>query len=536
MVLSSAFPAFSCRKAVCLLVVFCSLIAVPAFSRTINITPAQSIRSAVLNMQPGDTLVLAPGDYYDSLTVLYITNKNGSPDAWYTIRAAEPGTARIFGNSDKNLCEIRNSSYWRFEGLELSGRNLSSDGIRVTVAGGNAATSYGHHIVVDNCNLHSFNNACINTQVTVWDLTVRNSWMHDANLAGYLGSPGHDQQIINLVWEHNLITRMSGYGMQIKAQNPRAGLTLGTTPGLEFDSWGWRVSHNVFHRDATTAVTSRPNLLVDAAPATGVGSDDLATIEGNVVLGNVYDSPFQLSGNLRVVNNVILNAVSATAGIRIGFHDITYPRHVEVLNNTVFIDGSTANACLSVHDLLGGYTQIIANNAFIRGNTWDQAVSFGSMPAGAVVAGNVRRGSGPGAGFTATTVPLSEIFANPVYTPGMVDLYPAAGSLLIDAGTNAYAPTRDFNGVKRPRGAAVDVGAYETFGAGNPGWQLDVAFKQTTGDTNGDHAVNAVDLLAMAHSWNQSAGDAGYNVNCDYNADGRVDVLDLLVLAATFGN
>ena len=37
-------------------------------------------------------------------------------------------------------------------------------------------------------------------------------------------------------------------------------------------------------RTSPPAQTARPNLLVDAAPASGVGSTDLATIEGNVVL------------------------------------------------------------------------------------------------------------------------------------------------------------------------------------------------------------------------------------------------------------
>ena len=42
---------------------------------------------------------------------------------------------------------------------------------------------------------------------------------------------------------------------------------------------------------------------------------------------------------------------------------------MEVINNTVFIDGSTGGPCLSVSSLQAGYTQVVANNAFIRGDT-----------------------------------------------------------------------------------------------------------------------------------------------------------------------
>ena len=165
----------------------------------------------------------------------------------------------------------------------------------------------------------------MNTQITVWNLTVQNCWLHDIGLAGYLGSPGHVQQIINLVWQHNLIEKTYGYGVQVKAQNVRSGLTLGTTPGLEFTSWGWLIKDNVWMRTSPPAQTGRPNLLVDAGPASGVGSTDLATIEGNVVLAQTADATadnaFQLSGNLRVVNNILMNYQGRAS------HPDRLPRH-----------------------------------------------------------------------------------------------------------------------------------------------------------------------------------------------------------------
>ena len=64
-------------------------------------------------------------------------------------------------------------------------------------------------------------------------------------------------------------------------------------------------------RTIPSAIAGRPNVLVDAGPASGVGSTDMATIDGNVVLAQTSDATadnaFQLSGNLRVLNNILMN-------------------------------------------------------------------------------------------------------------------------------------------------------------------------------------------------------------------------------------
>ena len=185
--------------------------------------------------------------------MMLITSKVGTPSAWFTVKALLPNTVKIQGNSGRNICEMRNSAYWRFENLELDGRSLADDGIKCTVNTGNPDTDWCHDILIDNVHIHHANNACVNTQITVWNLTVQNCWLHDTGLAGYLGSPGHVQQIINLIWQHNLIEKTYGYGVQVKAQNVRSGLTLGTTPGLEFTSWGWLIKDNVWMRTSPPA-------------------------------------------------------------------------------------------------------------------------------------------------------------------------------------------------------------------------------------------------------------------------------------------
>ncbi len=84
---------------------------------TLTANPGESLLSKINAMQPGDTLLLNPGLYTGSgITMLYITNKVGTPDAWFTIKAAQPGTVTIWGCANKNICEMRNSGILALRG------------------------------------------------------------------------------------------------------------------------------------------------------------------------------------------------------------------------------------------------------------------------------------------------------------------------------------------------------------------------------------------------------------------------------------
>ena len=43
------------------------------------------------------------------------------------------------------------------------------------------------------------------------------------------------------------------------------------------------------------------------------------------------------------------------------------------------------------------------------------------------------------------------------------------------------------------------------------------------------------DLLMLAAGWGRSQGELGYNLTCDLNNDGTVDIVDLLTLADDWG-
>ena len=60
-------------------------------------------------------------------------------------------------------------------------------------------------------------------------------------------------------------------------------------------------------------------------------------------------------------------------------------------------------------------------------------------------------------------------------------------------------------------------------------------FSITSGDLNGDNAVNISDLSILNVSFGKSAGDEGYNILADLNCNGLVNILDFSLLGASFG-
>ncbi len=67
---------------------------------------------------------------------------------------------------------------------------------------------------------------------------------------------------------------------------------------------------------------------------------------------------------------------------------------------------------------------------------------------------------------------------------------------------------------------------YKSFGIG-----FRVVKVRSLADFNGDGAINAIDLLMLARSFPTSADDPNYNPLCDMNGDGLINAIDLLMFA-----
>ena len=81
------------KSLVSLTIVGLLLAPAPLLAKTVNVQPGQSLQEAADKLQPGDTLLLAEGTYYQSLTV----TRSGTAQNPITIKAAVPGKVIITG-------------------------------------------------------------------------------------------------------------------------------------------------------------------------------------------------------------------------------------------------------------------------------------------------------------------------------------------------------------------------------------------------------------------------------------------------------
>ncbi|MFH1922798.1 MAG: T9SS type A sorting domain-containing protein [Planctomycetota bacterium] len=125
-----------------------------------------------------------------------------------------------------------------------------------------------------------------------------------------------------------------------------------------------------------------------------------------------------------------------------------------------------------------------------------------------------------------------EEFLHASTAPGLVDLHPLDDSTLRDSGSSSHGPPDDdFNSVPRPANEYWDVGAYEWVGGGNPGWQIQAGFKDTSTGVDGTETADEGRSSLRVHP-NPSghATTINFSVPCEGPASLRVyDVTGRLV-------
>ncbi len=55
------------------------------------------------------------------------------------------------------------------------------------------------------------------------------------------------------------------------------------------------------------------------------------------------------------------------------------------------------------------------------------------------------------------------------------------------------------------------------------------------GDINKDGKVNILDAILMASAFGTRPGELNWDIRCDLNKDDKVNILDAIILAANFG-
>ena len=282
-------------------------------------------------LQPGDTLVLAAGEY----PRLTISGLHGTSDAWIRITGPESGDpAIITSDSCCNTVQLYDSSYIEIAHLVVDAQGLFVDAI-------NAKDSISHDILIENNTLQGFpageqQIVGISTKSPAWNWTIRGNTIIEAGTGLYLGNSDGTMPFVNGVIEYNLVIAPVGYCMQIKHQNdytPAEGMPAGPSTTI--------VRHNVFIKDDRASPDGdRPNLLVGGFPDNGAGAMDTYQIYGNLLFYNPREALLQATGRMSIHDNLFVGASPSFPAIAVTSHEGKAVKLAYVYNNTIFGGGT----------------------------------------------------------------------------------------------------------------------------------------------------------------------------------------------------
>jgi len=406
----------------------------------IEITPADNLRAAIANLQPGDELVLRGGQY--DLNSRFNITAVGQPALPIVIRARSGESPLISMNTgSQNILEVQDSRYLELRDLRFTG---GSHGIRLMNS---------DFITIEGCEIYETGDVALSANAggTYEGLLIRRNHIHHTNGTGegmYLGCNNDSCRVRDSIIEWNYIHHTN-----------RPSVEQGDGIELKEGSSGNIIRHNVIHD------TKYPGIITYST----VGNGAQNVIEGNLIW-NSNDNGIQSAADSIIRNNIVLGSPIALQA-----HQAGSPSNQAVVHNTVVTSGSGIN----IRNVSGPV--LVANNAvyaesgaairLISGNTGQVTVA-GNVGAGGISGTNSGYVQGNGIGPDST--------AGHYGGAPPIDLFPAGGSALIAAGSASHVADVDFNAT--PRGGVADAGAYKFQSSGNPGWKLGAGFKSQGGN------------------------------------------------------
>lgn len=411
--------------------------------RVLHANPG-NYRRTVADLEPGDWLQLAPGEYPRPLSLHHI---RGTAEHPIVISGPAQGEPAVFlGRSGVNTISLIDAAHIIIRHLSLDGRKQNVAGV---VAEGHGR--YAHDITVEHLRIRNYDgaqaNSGITTRVPAWNWIIRHNDIRDVGTGMYLGSSDGTAPFIGGLIENNFIADTLGYNLQIKQQNARDRL-----PGMPTEPRQTIIRYNVFSKAARadSGSRARPNLLVGHWPPSGPGMHDRYLIYANLFHENPHERLFQGEGNVALYNNLFVNKNGD--GLIVMRHNHV-PKDVHILHNTIVATGFGIRIDHTDRD----YRQVVAGNAV-----------FADEPL--VLPRSVEEHDN----HTADRAAAEALLSNPNADLPDMDFYPRGESLQtarhIDA-IDLPKLDRDYNG--RPRQRPFR-GAYAGGEPVNPGRQGDI--------------------------------------------------------------
>ncbi|MFO7543403.1 MAG: hypothetical protein R6W97_11455 [Thiobacillus sp.] len=312
------------QRVVCAVLLW--LLAAPVVAADIR-ADTDNYRDVLSSLNPGDRLLLEPGEYRRGLPLHNLSGRAGQP---IVIEAANPASPpRFIARPGANTVSLLNVRHLVLRYLQIDGRNLPVDAVKAE-----GHSRYADFITLEYLHIHdhaaSQQNVGISTKCPAFGWVIRHNRIERVGTGLYLGDSDGSDPFMGGVIEGNHIAATLGYNLQIKHQHARPTDYPGRHDTV--------IRHNVFSKqDAVPGQQARPNLLLGHFPLTGAGSEDRYLVYGNLFLHNPSEALLQAEGRLALYDNVFINRSGDAIHIQ-PHNDV--PRNMAIFSNTVLASGT----------------------------------------------------------------------------------------------------------------------------------------------------------------------------------------------------
>jgi parallel beta-helix repeat protein len=364
--------------------------------------PFKTLNKGVSVLKPGNTLLVMPGTYPESL---YNVIPSGSgATAQVVIKAADPNNRPILKpTSGMRVLQLEFAGskplqYVTIDGFVIDGANVISDAVKITTG--------ANHITLMNSEVRNAPNNGI--------ITTNNASQYNT--------------FLNLDVHHNGY-KFNGHGFYISSSNnviERSKAHDNSAWGIHVYADSYTISNNTVHRNEAY----NNGRVLTRGVGIGLYSGNNHVACDNIVWGNP-------GGGIAVNYGASAN---------------------KVYHNTVYKNGS--NPGITIGQNASG-TQVINNVVTSNGGhgIWHLSTANGTQITKNLVYGNGGSNVKDDTGKAAIS---GTVTADPQYQdPVACNLRVKATSPAIDAGSTLTAVAEDADGIRRPQGAAHDIGAFE---------------------------------------------------------------------------
>lgn len=394
--------------------------------------PWATLNYAMGKVDAGDTVYVMAGIYLNTKSINW--GKAGTPNAWITYTAYGDGEVILDGTGTSydgwsGIFYLYDQRYIRISGFII--RNAPNWGIIIEK---NADTDNCHNITIDNCTIYNCTESGIcfraaSSNHPIRDILVENCTISDCQ-NGYSGPRG--QEVVTFCTCQRFICRYNYiYDGNFVGIDVKASCSKGFIYNNKIDT------NNMlgFYVDGASTFCHNISFFNNIAWGSGTGYTIAAEAGGNV-------------RDISFYNNIYNGTQYA---FKISWENNYVKRNIKVINNVVasssigFLIQSENDNCINL---------TIRNNIFKGSRGID--TSLGINLATHNVDYNL---------YDVTTSDYygsNSINGSPCFVnPNNSNYHLLENSPAIDSGSFNNAPAVDFDGVNRPQGSSIDIGAFE---------------------------------------------------------------------------